>query len=153
MGGVVIEAKMIDALLSDRPAIRRDLFEEAARRRADIRDRRRTTERRLEETAVDRQRLDDLIAESRARFRSLSRSAKARRAPHYRVHGARFTVEICLRNARPRPWSDGARGRSRARVVALRSPAPILNKPMRETAEAQPGMKRTQIAPGPRRSG
>ena len=57
-----MEAKMIDALLSDRPDDRRELFEEAAGVGL-YRDRRRTTERRLEETTVDLQRLDDLIAE------------------------------------------------------------------------------------------
>ena len=60
--GVVIEAKMIDALLSDRPDDRRELFEEAAGVGL-YRDRRRTTERRLEETTVDLQRLDDLVNE------------------------------------------------------------------------------------------
>ena len=56
--GVVIEAKMIDALLSDRPDDRRELFEEAAGVGL-YRDRRRSTERRLEETALDLNRLDD----------------------------------------------------------------------------------------------
>jgi chromosome segregation protein len=50
--GVVIESKMIDALLSDRPDDRRELFEEAAGIGL-YRDRKRTTERRLEETTVD----------------------------------------------------------------------------------------------------
>ena len=59
--GVVIESKMIDALLSDRPDDRRELFEEAAGVGL-YRDRRRTAERRLEETTVDLQRLDDLIS-------------------------------------------------------------------------------------------
>ena len=48
--GVVIESRMIDALLSDRPDDRRELFEEAAGVGL-YRDRRRTTERRLEETS------------------------------------------------------------------------------------------------------
>ena len=44
--GVVIESKMIDALLSDRPDDRRELFEEAAWVGL-YRDRRRSTDRRL----------------------------------------------------------------------------------------------------------
>ena len=70
--GVVIESKMIDALLSDRPDDRRELFEEAAGVGL-YRDRRRTTERRLEETTVDLQRLDDLIGEVQSQVRSLAR--------------------------------------------------------------------------------
>src|SRR5216110_3868613 len=49
--GVVIESKMIDALLSDRPDDRRELFEEAAGVGL-YRDRKRSAERRLEETTV-----------------------------------------------------------------------------------------------------
>ncbi len=64
--GVVIEQRMIDALLSDRPDDRRELFEEAAGVGL-YRDRRRNTERRLEETAQDLARLDDLLGEVRAR--------------------------------------------------------------------------------------
>src|SRR5688500_641030 len=45
--GVVIESKMIDALLSDRPDERRELFEEAAGIGL-YRDRKRTAESRLE---------------------------------------------------------------------------------------------------------
>ena len=78
--GVVIESKMIDALLSDRPDDRRELFEEAAGVGL-YRDRRRTTERRLEETTVDLQRLDDLITEVQSQVRSLARQRK--RAERY----------------------------------------------------------------------
>jgi len=56
--GVVIESRMIDALLSDKPDERRELFEEAAGVSL-YRDRKRTAERRLEETTVDLSRLDD----------------------------------------------------------------------------------------------
>ena len=84
--GVVIESKMIDALLSDRPDDRRELFEEAAGVGL-YRDRRRTTERRLEETTVDLQRLDDLISEVQSQVRSLARQRKSRRAA-CGAHGA-----------------------------------------------------------------
>ena len=76
--GVVIEARMIDALLSDRPDDRRELFEEAAGV-ALYRDRRRSTERRLEETTVDLARLDDLIGEVQARCGRSHASGRRRR--------------------------------------------------------------------------
>jgi chromosome segregation protein len=66
--GVVIEARMIDALLSDRPDDRRELFEEAAGVGL-YRDRRRSTERRLEETTVDLSRLVDLLTEVQSQVR------------------------------------------------------------------------------------
>ena len=70
--GVVIEAKLIDLLLSDRADERRSLFEEAAGVGL-YRDRRHATARRLEETAGDLQRLEDLIAEVQSQIRSLAR--------------------------------------------------------------------------------
>src|SRR2546428_3680691 len=70
--GVVMEAKMIDALLSERAEERRSLFEEAAGIGL-YRDRRRSTERRLEETSADLARLEDLIAEVQTQVRSLAR--------------------------------------------------------------------------------
>ena len=82
--GVVIEAKMIDLLLSDRADERRSLFEEAAGIGL-YRDRKHSTERRLEETAVDLQRVDDLIAEVQSQIRSLARQrGKAER--HVQAH-------------------------------------------------------------------
>jgi chromosome segregation protein len=70
--GVVIEAQMIDRLLSDRPDERRSLFEEAAGIGL-YRDRKISTERRLERTSEDLQRLDDLISEVQTQVRSLAR--------------------------------------------------------------------------------
>ncbi|HXI19613.1 MAG TPA: AAA family ATPase, partial [Gemmatimonadales bacterium] len=70
--GVVIESKMIEWLLSDRAEERRSLFEEAAGIGL-YRDRRQTTERRLEETAGDLQRVEDLVAEVQSQIRSLAR--------------------------------------------------------------------------------
>ncbi|MFI5280073.1 MAG: AAA family ATPase, partial [Gemmatimonadales bacterium] len=63
---VVIEARMIDALLSDRPDDRRALFEEAAGLGL-YRDRKRTTERRLEETTTDLVQVENLINEVQTR--------------------------------------------------------------------------------------
>src|SRR6185437_4825215 len=73
--GVVIESRMLDALLSDRPDDRRELFEEAAGIGL-YRDRKRSTERRLEETTVDLARLGDLLNEKESHVRSLARQRK-----------------------------------------------------------------------------
>src|SRR5512132_1379833 len=92
--GVVIEAKMIDLLLSDRADERRSLFEEAAGIGL-YRDRKHSTERRLEETAVDLQRVDDLIAEVQSQIRSLARQrGKAER--HSKLTDEKFAVHITL---------------------------------------------------------
>jgi chromosome segregation protein len=92
--GVVIEAKMIDLLLSDRADERRSLFEEAAGIGL-YRDRKHSTERRLEETAVDLQRVEDLIAEVQSQIRSLARQrGKAER--HAKLTEEKFAVQITL---------------------------------------------------------
>src|SRR5579863_4927632 len=92
--GVVIESQMIDALLSDRPDERRELFEEAAGVGL-YRDRRRSTERRLEETAVDLKRLDDLLSEVQTHVRSLARQRK--RAERYAdLMSRRLVAEVSL---------------------------------------------------------
>jgi chromosome segregation protein len=69
---VVMEARMIEALLSEKAEERRALFEEAAGIGL-YRDRKKSTERRLEETAADLARLDDLISEVQTQVRSLAR--------------------------------------------------------------------------------
>src|SRR5438093_1117808 len=69
---VVMEAKMIEALLSERAEERRALFEEAAGIGL-YRSRQQSYERRLEETGADLARLEDLIAEVQTQVRSLAR--------------------------------------------------------------------------------
>ncbi|MEP6494188.1 MAG: chromosome segregation protein SMC [bacterium] len=119
--GVVIESKMIDALLSDRPDDRRELFEEAAGVGL-YRDRRRTTERRLEETTVDLQRLDDLISEVQSQVRSLSRQRK--RAERYsELMSRRFTIEIALAKREMEAWGEELQSLDE-RVRVLRESAP-----------------------------
>jgi chromosome segregation protein len=95
--GVVIESKMIDALLSDRPDERRELFEEAAGVSL-YRDRRRTTARRLEETAHDLQRIDDLLVEKTTLVRSLARQRK-RAEQHAELMRRRLALELTLAEA------------------------------------------------------
>lgn len=92
--GVVIEAKMIDLLLSDRADERRSLFEEAAGVGL-YRDRRHTTARRLEETAADLQRLEDLIGEVQSQVRSLARQ-KGKAERHVSLTEERFAVTLTL---------------------------------------------------------
>ncbi|UCF39882.1 MAG: chromosome segregation protein SMC [Gemmatimonadota bacterium] len=88
--GVVIEAQMIDRLLSERAEERRSLFEEAAGIGL-YRDRKASTERRLERTGADLQRLDDLIGEVHTQVRSLSRQrGKAER--HRQFSEQRFAI-------------------------------------------------------------
>jgi len=102
--GVVIEAKMIDALLSDRPDERRELFEEAAGVGL-YRDRRRSAERRLEETTTDLARLDDLINEVQSQVRSLARQRR-RAERHAELTSRRFAVEISLAVREMAAWKD-----------------------------------------------
>ncbi|MGE0353047.1 MAG: chromosome segregation protein SMC [Gemmatimonadales bacterium] len=92
--GVVIEAKMIDLLLSDRADERRSLFEEAAGIGL-YRDRKHSTERRLDETAQDLQRVEDLVAEVQSQLRSLARQ-KGRSERHGRLTEEKFAVQMTL---------------------------------------------------------
>ena len=119
--GVVIEARMIDALLSDRPDDRRELFEEAAGVGL-YRDRRRTTERRLEETTADLARLDDLISEVQSQVRSLARQRK-RAERHAELSGRRFNVEITLASRELAEW-QAELSRLETRAARLRDELP-----------------------------
>jgi chromosome segregation protein len=93
--GVVIEAQMIDRLLSDRAEERRSLFEEAAGIGL-YRDRKDSTERRLERTAEDLQRLDDVISEVQTQVRSLARQrGKAERQAKFVAE--RFAIVMAPR--------------------------------------------------------
>ena len=92
--GVVIEARMIDLLLSDRADERRSLFEEAAGIGL-YRDRKHSTERRLEETAADLQRLEDLLSEVQTQIRSLARQ-KGKAERHVKLTEEKFSLQITL---------------------------------------------------------
>jgi len=119
--GIVIESKMIDALLSDRPDDRRELFEEAAGVGL-YRDRRRSTERRLEETAVDLSRLDDLLGEVQSQVRSLARQRK-RAERHAELTARRFSVELTLASREMAAWREEL-AQLEVTVAALREQAP-----------------------------
>ncbi len=131
--GVVIEAKMVDALLSDRPDERRELFEEAAGVGL-YRDRKRSAERRLEETTTDLARIDDLIAEVQSQVRSLARQRK--RAERYtELTARRFTLEVAHASREMDAWRDEL-ARLEERVTQLRIEVPAEEARLRE-AEAE----------------
>ena len=91
---VVIEARMVDRLLSDNAEERRSLFEEAAEI-GFYRDRKTTTERRLQQTTDDLQRLEDLVGEVQTQVRSLARQkGKAERGRQ--LTEERFAIVITL---------------------------------------------------------
>ena len=141
--GVVIESKMIDALLSDRPDDRRELFEEAAGVGL-YRDRRRSTERRLEETSVDLSRLDDLIGEVQSQVRSLSRQRR-RAERHAELTARRFDVEITLA-ARDLEEHREEVGVLEQRVAALREQAPAMAERLGEVERLRESAQANRVA-------
>jgi chromosome segregation protein len=132
--GVVIESRMIDALLSDRPDERRELFEEAAGVGL-YRDRRRSAERRFEETTLDLSRIDDLIGEVQSQVRSLARQRK-RAERHAELTARRFTVEIALAAREMEAWREEL-ARLEGRVTALREEAPAAELRVGEAEKAR----------------
>ena len=132
--GVVIESKMVDALLSDRPDDRRELFEEAAGVGL-YRDRKRSAERRLEETAADLERIDDLINEVQSQVRSLARQRK-RAERHTELMARRFTLEVAHASREMDAWR-GELVRLEARVAALRVEVPAEEERLRNAEAAR----------------
>ena len=120
--GVVMEAGMIDRLLSDRAEERRSLFEEAAGIGL-YRDRKTSTERRLEKTAEDLVRLEDLIAEVQTQARSLARQrGKAER--HRQFSDERFAIVMTLaRHDLAALDAGGASLAAERQALSLRAPA------------------------------
>lgn len=123
--GVVIEQRMIDALLSDRPDDRRELFEEAAGIGL-YRDRRRNTERRLDETTQDLARLDDLLGEVQSQVRSLSRQRK-RAERHTELMERRFAVELTLASRDMASWREEL-AQLEVRLRELRTAVPAVDE-------------------------
>jgi chromosome segregation protein len=141
--GVVIEAKMIDALLSDRPDDRRELFEEAAGVGL-YRDRRRSTERRLEETTLDLSRLDDLIEEVQSQVRSLSRQRKkAERSVELTTR--RFAVDVTLAARELESWADELI-QLEQRLEQLREAAPLAAEQAETAARDREAAQRARAA-------
>jgi chromosome segregation protein len=90
----IIEARMIDAILSDRPEERRALFEEAAEV-GRYKDRRRTALRRLDQAHADLQRLDDVIGEVASKVRSLARQ-RGRATKFGDLRERRLVLEVAV---------------------------------------------------------
>ncbi len=132
--GVVIEARMIDALLSDRPDERRELFEEAAGVGL-YRDRRRSAERRLEETTIDLSRLDDLVSEVQSQVRSLARQRR-RAERHAELMSRRFQVEISLSTREMVAWRDELDALG-SRLEALGHEVPVLDAVIADAERAR----------------
>jgi chromosome segregation protein len=139
--GVVIEAKMIDLLLSDRAEERRSLFEEAAGIGL-YRDRKHSTERRLEETAVDLQRVEDLISEVQSQIRSLARQrGKAER--HAKLSEEKFAVQLTLARCLLDRLASEAAGME-ARFSELASLLPAGRQRLSEAETAREQLARTR---------
>jgi chromosome segregation protein len=90
----VIENRMIDAILSDRAEERRGLFEEAAGI-GKYKDRRKASQRRLDQAETDLQRLEDLIGEVESKVRSLARQ-KGRAERYRELRERRLDVEVTV---------------------------------------------------------
>jgi chromosome segregation protein len=147
--GVVIEARMIDALLSDRPDDRRELFEEAAGVSL-YRDRRRSTERRLEETTLDLSRIDDLITEVQSQVRSLARQRK-RAERHAELTSRRFSLELTLAGREMEAWQEELSTLER-RVAELRTDVPASEDLVRSAERAREDAHGTRTAAEARRN-
>ncbi|HEU0014008.1 MAG TPA: AAA family ATPase, partial [Longimicrobium sp.] len=93
----IIEAGMIDAILSEKPDERRAMFEEAAGI-GRYKDRRKTAQRRLEAAEVDLARLNDLVAEVESKVRTLARQ-KRRAQRHAELQARRLDLEVALARA------------------------------------------------------
>ncbi|MCB9472406.1 MAG: chromosome segregation protein SMC [Candidatus Delongbacteria bacterium] len=91
----VIELKMVEELLSEKPDERRYLFEEAAGI-TKYKHRRRAALRKLEETRTDMLRLEDIVSEGERQVSTLKR--QVRRTERYREWDTRLT-ELELRQA------------------------------------------------------
>ena len=132
--GVVMEAKMIDLLLSDRADERRSLFEEAAGIGL-YRDRKHSTERRLEETATDLQRLEDLLTEVQSQIRSLARQ-KGKAERHTKLMDEKFSVQLTLARRLLDELGDRASGME-ARHELLKTALPDLRERLALANRAQ----------------
>ena len=132
--GVVIESRMIDALLSDRPDDRRELFEEAAGVGL-YRDRRRSTERQLEATSADLLRIDDLTSEVQTQVRSLLRQRR-RAERHSEIMTRRFAVELTLASREMAAWHTELADLE-ARLVTLRANVPAAQQAVRDAERAR----------------
>src|SRR5205085_11839186 len=118
-----------EARLSEKAEERRALFEEAAGIGL-YRDRKKSTERRLEETAADLARLEDLIAEVQTQVRSLARQ-RGRAERYGKMIEERFGIALTVvrREIEDFDLSLGALG---VRARELAEPLPAARRRLRE---------------------
>jgi chromosome segregation protein len=94
----IIESKMIETILSEDPSIRRSLFEEAAGV-AKYRQQKKAAQRRMESTAEDLVRIQDIVSEVEKRLRSLRRQAgKARIYERFRAELKELDLKVSARD-------------------------------------------------------
>ncbi|HUF13591.1 MAG TPA: AAA family ATPase, partial [Longimicrobiales bacterium] len=93
----IIEQGMVDSILSERAEDRRHMFEEAAGI-GRYKDRRKTAQRRLEQSETDLSRLQDLISEVETKVRSLARQ-KGKAQKHRELRERRLALELILADA------------------------------------------------------
>ncbi len=103
----IIEARMIDAILSDRAEERRSLFEEAAEV-GRYKDRRRTALRRLDQAEHDLDRLEDVLGEVRSKVRSLGRQ-RGRAQKYEDLRQRRLQLEVAVADERLRSMESRLR--------------------------------------------
>jgi chromosome segregation protein len=147
--GVVIEAQMIDRLLSDRADERRSLFEEAAGIGL-YRDRKSSTERRLEKTGADLQRLDDLIGEVQTQVRSLARQ-RGRAERHRTFTEERFGIVMTLTRRALAGFED-ERSMLAERCDGLRERLPVARQELAEREQRRERLVRDRAAAEARRT-
>ena len=116
----IIEAGMIDAILSERHDERRAMFEEAAGI-GRYKDRRKAAQRRLEAAEVDLARLNDLVAEVDSKVRALARQ-KRRAQRHAELQARRLDLEMALARAESETLAESLAEGER-RLAALEAEA------------------------------
>jgi chromosome segregation protein len=141
--GVVIEAEMIKLLLSDRADERRSLFEEAAGITL-YRDRKHSSERRLEETQQDLQRVEDLIAEVQSQLRSLARQ-KGRAERHVKLSEEKFALQLTLAKQQLARLAADVEGMS-VRYEELGILLPARRQSLAESEQHRETTARTEVA-------
>ncbi|HSR15856.1 MAG TPA: hypothetical protein VLL51_08895, partial [Gemmatimonadales bacterium] len=126
------------------------LFEEAAGIGL-YRDRKHATERRLEETAADLQRLEDLLSEVQSQIRSLARQ-KGRAERHARLTEEKFIVQLTLAQRMLENLSSQAAGLE-SRHAELNTQLPELRTTLAAKVAEQDQRARARVAAESHRAG
>jgi chromosome segregation protein len=138
----IIEAGMIDAILSERPDERRTMFEEAAGI-GRYKDRRKAAQRRLEAAEVDLSRLNDLVGEVESKVRALGRQ-KRKAQRHAELQARRLDLEMAAARAESEALTASLEAAARRLVELEREGRDAATE--RTTAEAVLGERRIEGA-------